>query len=92
MRSVRLVFPRSFTGNAYYRRHGVRAADIGRATWQKSSLSDFNGSCFEVARLRGDRLGVRDTKDSGSGPVLIFNEDEWAAFVGGVKAGEFDSL
>jgi hypothetical protein len=92
MRQVRVVFPRSFRGNAYYQRHGVQAADIERAAWQKSSLSDYNGSCFEVARLRGDRLGVRDTKDNGSGPVLVFNESEWAAFVGGVKAGEFDSL
>lgn len=92
MRPGRGVFPRSSTSSAYYKRHGVRTADIRQAVWQKSSLSDFNGSCFEVARLGSDRLGVRDTKDNGSGPVLIFNQSEWAAFVGGIKAGEFDAL
>jgi hypothetical protein len=92
MRTRRLVFPRFFQNDTYYKQHGVHAAAIAQADWRKSSLSGYNGSCFEVARLSNDRLGVRDTKDKGSGPVLIFNESEWAAFLGGAKAGEFDSL
>jgi hypothetical protein len=32
---------------------------------------------------------VRDTK-AHDGPVLAFTRDEWAAFIAGVKAGEFD--
>jgi Domain of unknown function (DUF397) len=87
----RLISPRSFNAG-YYQRHGVRAQDISRAVWQKSSMSSYNGSCFEIARLVTDRVGVRDTKDKGSGPVLIFNQNEWSAFVAGVKAGEFDSI
>ena len=55
-------------------------------------MSTYNGSCFEVARLREDRVGVRDTKDKGSGPVLVFNQNEWNAFLLGAKAGEFDSV
>ncbi len=78
--------------NGYYRRHGIRPQDITRATWQKSSFSGYNGSCFEIARLPSDRIGVRDTKDRGSGPVLVFNQDEWIAFMAGLKAGEFDSI
>ena len=76
----------------YYQMRGVRSEDIARATWRKSSLSAYNGSCFEIARLPADRVGVRDTKDKGSGPVLIFNQNEWSAFLSGAKAGEFDSL
>jgi hypothetical protein len=87
----RLFSPRSLNGG-YYRRRGVRAQDISRAVWQKSSLSSYNGSCFEIARLLSDRVGVRDTKDNGSGPVLVFNQNEWSAFLAGAKAGEFDSL
>ncbi len=80
-------------GNGRYnRRRGVSPADITRAAWQKSSLSAYNGSCFEIARLRGEQIGVRDTKDCGAGPILVFNQQEWDAFVGGVKAGEFDSV
>ncbi len=55
--------------------------------WHKSSFSGANG-CVEVARLV-EGAAVRDTKDR-SGPVLRFTETEWAAFVAGVKAGEFD--
>lgn len=88
----RFIGLKSLLDANYCQRHGVRAEDIAQATWQKSSLSGYNGSCFEIARLPSDRVGVRDTKDKGSGPVLVFTEDEWAAFLGGVKAGEFDSV
>jgi len=91
MRMRRLISPRSLN-NGYYGRRGVRAQDISQAVWQKSTLSSYNGSCFEIARLLSDRVGVRDTKDNGSGPVLIFNQNEWSTFVAGVKAGEFDSI
>lgn len=32
---------------------------------------------------------VRDSKDR-TGPVLAFTRDEWRAFLGGVRDGEFD--
>jgi hypothetical protein len=75
-----------------YKQQGVRAEEIVRAAWSKSSRSAYNGSCIEVARLRSDRVGIRDTKEQGAGPALIFNQDEWAAFLEGAKAGEFDSI
>jgi Domain of unknown function (DUF397) len=80
------------TNDSYYQLRGVRAEDITRATWLKSSISTYNGSCCEIARLLEDRVGVRDTKDKGSGPVLIFSQSEWDAFLSGAKAGEFDSV
>jgi hypothetical protein len=57
--------------------------------WTKSSLSFANGNCVEVASLSDETVGVRDSKDT-SGPVLRFTLDEWNAFVGGVRNGEFD--
>jgi hypothetical protein len=57
--------------------------------WIKSSLSFSNGNCVEVASLSDGEIGVRDSKDS-EGPVLRFTSDEWHAFVGGVRNGEFD--
>lgn len=36
-------------------------------------------------------VAVRDSKDPG-GPKLLFTREEWKAFVGGLKAGEFDTL
>lgn len=46
-------------------------------------------SCVEIA-MAGDVIGIRDSKDHGRGPVLAFTRDEWAAFLGGARKGEFD--
>jgi hypothetical protein len=62
--------------------------DQTRVDWRKSTLSTTNG-CVEVAFV-GDRVAVRDSKQQGQGPVLEFTAVEWAAFLGGVRGGEFD--
>jgi hypothetical protein len=69
---------------------------MGRPTlagpyWVKSSLSLANGNCVEVADLPGGRVGVRNSRDPG-GPVLRFTPDEWRAFLGGARNGEFDGF
>jgi hypothetical protein len=57
--------------------------------WVKSSLSFSNGNCVEVASLPDGGIGVRNSRDAG-GAVLQFTPDEWHAFLGGVRNGEFD--
>jgi hypothetical protein len=57
--------------------------------WVKSSLSFANGNCVEVAGLPDGRIGVRHSKNV-TGPILRFTSDEWHAFLGGVRNGEFD--
>jgi hypothetical protein len=59
--------------------------------WVKSSLSFSNGNCVEVASLSDGSIGVRNSRDS-EGPVLRFTPDEWHAFLGGARKGEFDTF
>jgi hypothetical protein len=59
--------------------------------WIKSSLSFSNSNCVEVASLPDGEIGVRDSKDR-KGPVLRFTSDEWHAFLGGARNGEFDGF
>ncbi|MFC4009370.1 DUF397 domain-containing protein [Nonomuraea purpurea] len=71
--------------------------DLSDARWIKSSLSNGQNNCVEVAvvptgagHVNNHRIyAVRDSKDP-HGPALVFTPDEWRAFVGGAKLGEFD--
>ncbi|WP_131785009.1 DUF397 domain-containing protein [Protofrankia symbiont of Coriaria ruscifolia] len=67
----------------------MNSYDLSGATWRKSSYSNAKGECVEVAFLDGGVVALRDSKDNGDGPALIFTDAEWAAFVRGVTNGEF---
>jgi hypothetical protein len=47
------------------------------------------GACVEVGQVADGSVAVRDSKDP-CRPALIFSSDEWAQFVAGVRAGDFD--
>jgi len=64
--------------------------DFTGAVWRKSTKTQANGQCVEMARV-GDVIGVRDSKDP-SGPVLAFTVSEFEAFLDGAHKGEFDDL
>ena len=61
--------------------------DLSRAVWRTSTYSGGNG-CVEVASVDG-QVGVRDSKDR-EGPMLVFTANEWEAFIGGARDGEFE--
>lgn len=61
--------------------------NFATAHWRKSSNSG-DTDCVEVA-LHTKLIGVRDTKDTGTGPILACTRDAWTSFVEGVRNGDF---
>jgi uncharacterized protein YcsI (UPF0317 family) len=82
----------ALSGKMYGRTRGVTSAQVSDASWRKSIFSNLNGNCVEVGRLLPDGIGLRDTKDNGAGPVLVFTDSEFSAFISGAKAGQFDTI
>lgn len=69
---------------------GMRV-DLTDAVWIKSGRSGGNSdNCVEVAAV-DQAVAVRDSKNPG-GPALVYTREEWDAFVGGVKDGDFADL
>jgi Domain of unknown function (DUF397) len=55
--------------------------------WVKSSFSAA-GNCVEVMQI-GNGTCVRNSREPAGG-ILVFTAEEWSAFIGGAKLGEFD--
>ena len=58
------------------------------ANWRKSTYSNNQGACVEVADLTHGARAVRDSKDP-AGPVLRFGPSQWATFTAGIHRGYF---
>jgi Domain of unknown function (DUF397) len=72
-------------------RNGVPAAMLGEVQWRKSRASNPSGNCVEVAELPDGGIAVRNSRDP-QGPALVYTRAEVAAFLTGVRNGEFDDL
>ncbi|MET8978326.1 DUF397 domain-containing protein [Streptomyces sp. NPDC004539] len=70
--------------------NGVRASSLD-ARWTKSRHSNATGNCVETAALPGGLVALRNSRDP-DGPALVYTPEEIAAFLAGVKDGEFDHL
>ena len=66
---------------------GCRSEVVGE--FRKSSLSPQPDQCVAVAPLANGGRAVAHSRHLGEAQ-LNFTNDEWAAFLAGVKAGEFD--
>jgi hypothetical protein len=62
--------------------------DTTNTKWITSRACN-NSACVQVAYLPDGMVALRDSKNTAKAAHL-FDSEEWAAFVTGVKAGEFD--
>lgn len=62
--------------------------DLSSSKWRKSSRSNGQYNCVEVANLDGGQRAVRDSKHP-TGPALLVAPAEWAAFTTGIRHGQF---
>ncbi|MGK4580944.1 DUF397 domain-containing protein [Kitasatospora sp. HPMI-4] len=69
----------------------MTAPDLPGAPWRKSTYSNGQGGCVEVADGYPGIMPVRDSKDP-KGPALIFSAEAFADFVAGVKSGDFGTV
>ncbi|MGQ0837372.1 DUF397 domain-containing protein [Actinokineospora sp.] len=65
--------------------------DLDSAPWRKSSFSGDEGACVETAPLVDGSIAVRNSNHRDAG-IVFFTRAEMAAWINGVKAGEFDDL
>ncbi|GHJ34478.1 DUF397 domain-containing protein [Streptomyces sp. TS71-3] len=84
----------------------MNRVDLLDAQWFKSSYSNGNGNCVEVAFIKssysngngecvevarlGDAVAMRDSKQPG--PVLTSTAEGWRAFIAGVVNDELGQL
>jgi hypothetical protein len=71
--------------------NGVPSGELGEVQWRKSKASNPSGNCVEFASLPGGEVAVRNSRYP-EGPALVYTRAEVAAFLVGVKNGEFDDL
>lgn len=62
--------------------------DLTGVKWIKSSRSNGQQACVEVAFLGVPVMPVRDSKDP-TGPALLFSAEAWTAFIDDVKTGHY---
>ena len=71
--------------------NGMPAMELAGAIWRKSTVSNSQGACVELARLGSGEFAVRNSRNP-DGPALIYTRAEIEALIEGVKMGEFDDL
>lgn len=72
--------------------NGIPAGELHDVAWRKSRRSNPSGNCVELALLpAGAGVAIRNSRDP-DGPALVYTLHEIAAFLGGVRDGDFDHL
>ena len=68
----------------------IDAKAASRLEWRKSRACKA-GNCFEVAQVNNGGIAIRNSSDLMATPI-VFGKVEFAEFLAGVRAGDFDDL
>ncbi|HEY2237215.1 MAG TPA: DUF397 domain-containing protein [Streptosporangiaceae bacterium] len=60
------------------------SADSTDTAWRTSSRCS-HGDCVQVGSFPARAVAVRDTKNRGGGPDLVFAPAAWRSFIAGVR-------
>jgi hypothetical protein len=71
--------------------NGMPATALGADGWRKPWSGTNGGSCLEAKKLPGGRVALRQSTDP-TGPALVLQPYEIAAFIRGAKTGLADYL
>ena len=69
--------------------NGMSATELSGARWRKSSISNSQGACVELAKVGESEVAMRNSRNP-DGPALIYTRAEIAALIEGVKLGVAD--
>ena len=68
----------------------ARAALAVTGSWQKSSYSQAQNDCIEIATDVPGWVGVRDSKLGSDSPVLAITLPQWCATLAAAQANAFN--
>jgi hypothetical protein len=71
--------------------NGMPATALGADGWRKPWSGTNGGSCLEAKKLASGRVALRQSTDP-TGPALVLQPHEIAAFIRGAKTGLADYL
>lgn len=60
---------------------GMPASELGAVTWRKSTRSNSQGNCVEMAELPDGRVAIRNSRDA-QGPALVCTRSQLATLIG----------
>lgn len=67
------------------------APELGNVSWKKSTKSQGNSNCVELAEIGKNVVAIRDSKNK-NGPALTFSRTDTADFISYIKSGGLDDI
>lgn len=65
----------------------MHTTNLSNATWRKSTRSNGQANCIEVANLDSGHHAIRDSKNP-TGPALLITPTHWTTFTTALRTGK----